>query len=153
MGYAPRPLEKRFWEKVRMGPSCWEWLGATAGRGYGVVLGSNRRQIYAHRASWALAHGEIPPGLSVCHKCDNPICVRPDHLFLGDSAANHADMVAKGRSTYGDRHGGARLSSREAAEIRERRAVGESCRALALIFGVCPQQIHRIGRGERWGRA
>lgn len=148
-----RTLEERFWEKVEKGPACWEWRGGLSGKGYGAFLGANRKQGYAHRASWELAFGEIPAGLCVCHHCDNPKCVRPDHLFLGDSAANHADMVAKGRSTAGERHGKAKLSAAEAQEVRNLRAAGESCLRIARRFRLCPQQVHRIGRGERWGNA
>jgi hypothetical protein len=82
----------RFWPKVRKDRGCWVWTGATTTTGYGRLSGQP-----AHRLSWEIHHGPIPAGLFVCHRCDNPGCVRPDHLFLGTHEANMADMVAKGR--------------------------------------------------------
>lgn len=86
----------RFWSKVDKGPGCWTWTGATQNYGYGAVTihGLTRR---AHRVSWELAHGPIPDGLHVCHRCDNPPCVNPDHLFLGTAQDNVDDKDAKGR--------------------------------------------------------
>lgn len=89
-------FESRFWAKVRKGDDCWVWRGGRRFNGYGIIMRGNRFEA-AHRVSWELAHGLIPSGLLVCHHCDNPPCVRPDHLFIGDHKANSADMVAKGR--------------------------------------------------------
>ncbi len=104
----PAPLAVRFWLKVvRLGlDECWVWQGSRipgskrAGRqGYGVLAaGSPRRaSLYAHRVSWEMHHGSIPQGLLVLHRCDNPPCVNPAHLYLGTHAENMADMVARGR--------------------------------------------------------
>lgn len=81
-----------FWSRVDKSGDCWLWTGARDGKGYGR-LGNK----VASRLSWELSHGPIPRGKLVCHKCDNPPCVRPDHLFLGSPADNFYDMVAKGR--------------------------------------------------------
>jgi hypothetical protein len=87
-----------FWARVKELPGrngCWVWQGATTYQGYGTLGGV--KKFFAHRVSYELTRGPIPPGMWVCHKCDNPPCVRPSHLFLGDRWANNDDMVKKGR--------------------------------------------------------
>lgn len=114
-GKTPKPIGDRFWDKVNKdGPvpqhvphlgKCWVWTGAKAHKGYGAISGEGFRskRDLAHRVSWRLHHGDVPQGLWVLHKCDNPPCVRPDHLFLGTSQDNHADMMRKGRHAHGVR--------------------------------------------------
>lgn len=90
--------ESRFWNSVSPEPNtgCWLWTGSDD-NGYGC-LGVNGRRVRAHRYSWELAHGAPPPAdMHVCHRCDQPACVNPDHLFLGDDSANMRDCGAKGR--------------------------------------------------------
>ncbi len=98
-------VEERFWEKVERGPNCWTWIGGLANKGYGTFFYQGRL-IGAHRASYQIAYGPIEDGAWVLHRCDNPPCVRPDHLFLGDARTNVADMDKKGRANRpaGDRH-------------------------------------------------
>lgn len=97
-----RPVADRFWEKVERSPDpdgCWVWTAATTRIGYGVFAVSRKRKnVRAHRFAWELTHGPIPDGLCVCHACDNPPCVRPDHLWLGTSEDNTADRHRKGRT-------------------------------------------------------
>ena len=167
-----RPLGVRFHEKYRVDPThgCWLWLGATGRDGYGNIgigcrFKGNRRTLAAHRVSYELHHGPIPPGMFVCHKCDVKACVNPTHLFVATHAQNMADMIAKGRHktpavTEGHRIAGlklrgegqplAKLTSASVAAIRARRAAGELQRHLALEFGVSTAQISRIINGKRW---
>jgi hypothetical protein len=92
------PIEQRLWPKVikHIG-GCWEWTGSRTAPGWhGIIMFEGRRQV-THRVSWALAYGPIPKGLRVLHRCDNPPCVRPSHLYLGTQRDNALDMVARGR--------------------------------------------------------
>lgn len=103
-----KPIEERFWDKVNKDTEsgCWEWRSSIRGNGYGAFFThlqpEGRKCHGAHRYSWELVNGAIPEGLWVLHKCDNRICVNPDHLFLGDRTDNMRDCAAKGRvSTIG----------------------------------------------------
>lgn len=102
--YPMASLEERFWARVRKTESCWVWKGATCGpSGYGRIARGRRGEFHkknsalVHRLSWELHNGPIPEGLLVLHRCDNPPCIRPDHLFLGTAKDNSDDKCAKGR--------------------------------------------------------
>ena len=91
--------EQRFNKKyvINEDTDCWEWQNATNNIGYGMFRFDNNTMRTAHRVSYELYNGPIPPGMCVCHKCDNPKCVNPKHLWLGTNKDNHDDMVSKGR--------------------------------------------------------
>ena len=95
-------IAQRFWAKVDASGDCWEWTGQRHRTGHGVftVPGGTPRQQQAHRVSWEMHNGPIPEGMNVCHKCDNPPCIRPEHLFLGSQLDNLRDMIAKGRASW-----------------------------------------------------
>ncbi len=150
-------VEDRFWSKVRIGDGCWEWITPTANdRGRGrFYMGPGRGQARAHRASWELANGRpVPPGMVVCHHCDNPRCVRPWHLFIGTQADNLADMLAKGRhgrtSARGSANPKAILSAADVLTIRRRRASGETCVSIARDLGVSRATVSHIVTGRNW---
>jgi hypothetical protein len=130
---------------------CWLWLAAGNDLGYGHI-GFRRRVEKAHRASWIIYRGPIPPGLGVLHKCDTPSCVNPDHLFLGTNQDNVDDKVTKGRQRGAgwERNGKAKLDPSRVAELRRRHTAGESASALSRVFGVSVSAACRIVRMETW---
>lgn len=147
-----KPLAERFWPKVEKTDGCWWWVAAyTNPRGYGVIVDHGRNR-QAHRVSYELTYGPIPEGLYVCHTCDNRLCVRPTHLFVGSHRDNQLDKIAKGRSVR-EAHHSAKLTWLQVVEIRRRRAAGESQRALARAFGVSKQNIKNIMSGRSWATA
>lgn len=93
------PPEIRFWERVQKTDGCWLWTAWKKPEGYGKIWINGRGPVFAHRYSWELAHGQqLDRSVFLCHRCDNPQCVRPDHLFPGDAKANALDASLKGRT-------------------------------------------------------
>lgn len=156
--HLPTPVE-RFWNRVnKSGPvhpvcgQCWAWTGKPAKSGYGVV-GIGKRHVYAHRFSWGLHFGEIPEGLCVLHRCDNRVCVNPDHLFLGTHTDNSNDKMKKGRQPAGEQLRHAILTAEKVKEIRERYKPYDKQngpQALADEFGVSYYTVIDIARGRNW---
>lgn len=140
----------RFWAKVEKTDTCWLWTGKRNRDGYGLSA-FHYRCHPAHRVVWEMTYGPIPEGLRVCHHCDNPPCVRPDHLFLGTDRDNAADRHQKGRDARGERITRARLTAEQVRAIRARFAEGDiRMRDLATIHNIHPSAISRILAGRRW---
>ncbi len=114
----PKNTPEQFWQRVdKTGgdDKCWPWTGALTPQGYGVTT-LNWKYITAHRAAYYYTHGEIEPGKHVCHRCDNPPCCNPAHLFSGTTQDNTADMVSKGRQSKGEAHSKALMPNRPRGE-------------------------------------
>lgn len=144
-------LFERFWVNVALGPNCWEWSAGRDPNGYGRI-GIGETPILAHRVSYELAHGvKLAPSQHIMHTCDNPSCVRPSHLQLGDHAANMADKVKKGRHVYGtskgEAHGCAKLSDEMVRDIRASTMKGKD---LAVIYRVSATTISDIRNRRVW---
>lgn len=130
---------------------CYLWTGAHLPKGYGIIKRpGERRQFYAHRLAYLIHKGEIPKGIQVCHSCDTPACVNPEHLFLGTRRDNQQDMKAKGRSLYGERNGHSKLTKRDVLEMRALKVAGVRQSKLALVYDVHPMTVSQIVTGKRW---
>jgi hypothetical protein len=168
-----------FMSNIDMSGKCWLWNGYRSPKGYGTfgILG---RGILAHRLFYQIAFGPIPQTVLVCHKCDNPSCVRPSHLYAGDHQTNLSDMVDRGRSCKGDRHylrkdpskiirgdahyirkhpekirngerhHNARLRKEDVIRMREMYSSGSSTSDLSKEFGVGIQHVWQIVTRLRW---
>jgi hypothetical protein len=145
-----KPLIERFWAKVKKSPDCWEWTGSRNPKGYGHISDDKCRIRGAHRVSWEIHFGPIPDALHVLHNCDNPSCVRPDHLFLGTNLDNVRDRGQKGREGdhQGENNGRAKLIEDDVRRIRsDRRALREIAREYGVSFAL----IDQIKRRKIWG--
>lgn len=148
------PLEEKLWQHVvkQPGEGCWEWTGPTRMHfGYGGIWHRGKK-LRAHRVSWEIANGPVPDGLFVLHKCDNPPCVRPDHLYLGTNLDNARDRAARDRFDYRKRvHGMAKLNEEKVVWIMARLLTGRETQAeVAAAFGVHSISAHHIWSGKRW---
>jgi hypothetical protein len=140
---------ERFTEKYAIEPvsGCWLWCAGMSTTGYGS-FSVNGRPDHAHRASWILHHGPIPPDLFVCHRCDVRKCVNPDHLWLGTHQQNITDMVEKGRNPRGTQHKRASLTEEQVRFIRTH--IHWTYARIATHLGVSWSAVGRVARGERY---
>ena len=145
----PRPAEERFWRKVDWSSEdgCWEWQACLDSSGYGS-FGKGK----AHRFSYEINVGPIPPGILVCHHCDNPACVRPDHLFLGTKKDNNDDCARKGRRrrAQGEANGGAKLTWEKVRLIRSDKFAHIPREQIAALFGIGKTASREIRHFRAW---
>lgn len=162
------------WSRVNKSDECWIWLGSTNGKGYGFMR-VGKKSVGVHRIVYELVHGHIPEGMLVLHRCDNPTCCRPEHLFLGTYSDNGIDMTAKGRNIVqthperlarglrngahthpdkrrrGELNGRAILGADRVAEARNLYATGKyKLKDLADKFGMSVSGIHHAIHGKNW---
>jgi hypothetical protein len=152
-----KTAEERFWAKVdKSGPlilktRCWVWTAYKCNRGYGQFKNHGKMEK-AHRCAYAFKNGTLFQELCVCHKCDNPSCVNPEHLFLGTKLDNKLDCIRKGRlsPTRGESHPNVKLTVREVLDIRSRPSYFGINTHLAKEFGVKKSAISKIRTGRTW---
>lgn len=149
-------VRERFYSMFSPEPNsgCWLWIASGNTDGYGQIMIRNKTRS-AHRVSWKLHYGKLPLDSLVCHKCDVPCCVNPDHLFLGTYKDNIVDCIEKGRfeppGTKGERHGSAKLNEQDVKFIRKyARSHDNFGRDLASIFGVTRGTISNIVCRYTW---
>lgn len=150
-----KSAEERFFDKVMFEPNsgCWLWTACLNSNGYGRVGVYHVGTQLAHRVSWEFKHGPIPAGQCVLHKCDNPACVNPDHLFLGTQLDNLADMGRKQRrggpkvGRKGEKSPTAKLTETQVAVIRTAK---EPQRIIAAMFSISQRTVSDIRLGRRW---
>lgn len=145
-------IPRRFWSKVDMASTpygCWEWMAARSKSGYGKFR-LPTADMWAHRMAWELTYGPIPGDQIICHKCDNPACCRPDHLFIGTHQDNATDRENKGRGRYliGEQNGGSKVTEHDVAAIRKYRTIPNELWAIEL--GVSAKSVKLIRDGKTW---
>lgn len=155
------PITERFGRYVylSLNTGCWEWRGAKNEHGYGVIGkegGKRSGNIKAHRLSYQIfRHANLAREEFICHRCDNPPCVNPDHLFVGTQRDNVADMISKGRNSkppvrYGEANNKAKLTEESVLKIRKLFAQGLSSPKIARLFSVTKPAILAIINHKTW---
>lgn len=143
----------RLWRQIVKDPitGCWNWTGASNRYGYGRMSVFGKRTL-THRLSWEYHYGPIPSGMNILHKCDNPACCNPEHLFIGTQQDNIADMHQKGRdrSLSGESSAKARLSAEQVRQIRSMYASGVSPSAIGDQFGIKRCHVCNIAKRRIW---
>jgi len=139
----------RFWSNVQFTDGCWIWTGNRDRCGYGVFYRHGKRPK-THRLAFEEFYGPVTGELRVCHSCDNPPCVNPEHFFIGTQADNIGDMCSKERQPRGITHGMAKLTEHEVLTIREMHRNGQRTTPIAVQFGVCNEHVRNIILRKLW---
>ncbi len=144
-------IKERFYSKFKVNEDngCWEWVANRFPKGYGCFKLNGKSQA-AHRISYEIHTGEIQEGMVICHKCDNPCCVNPVHLFMGTQKDNLLDRKIKGRSIFGEKNGRCKLKTEDINIIRRLLSKKVDQRDIAKEFGVGQTTISRIKLNESW---
>ena len=140
------PISDRILNGIaKQGGACWLWQGSFGKDGYGV-MGVGRQQKRTHRVAYECFVGEIPNGALVCHTCDNPACVNPDHLFVGTSKDNTADMIRKKRKYIMERsnHHGSKLTDDQVKDLVGMRKSGRKLKEIAVKYGIHFSTVSQI---------
>lgn len=144
-----KTIEERFWSKVKKTNKCFYWT-AYKFNGYGR-LNVNGKNTPAHRFSYELNKGKIPSGMCVCHSCDNPLCVNPEHLWLGTRKDNNLDRTSKGRSVVGEQRSQSKLSWGMVNDIRKIYSEGKySQRELCKKFNISQPLLCKVVNNKNW---
>lgn len=147
---AVRNRFEKLYERIPFS-GCWIWNGAlknSFGHGAFKIADRKSKVMFSHRAAWELYVGEIPPNLKVLHRCDNPSCVNPHHLFLGSINDNVQDMIRKKRNAFGSKCKGSKLNENAVLQIKQQREKGSA--QLSKIFSISRQSIADILYGRTW---
>lgn len=153
-------LESRFWEKVNVGGEgeCWGWQAHTNNKGYGQFRLGGKVKL-SHRVAWEMENGDIPDGICICHRCDNPPCCNPNHLFPGTHSDNMEDMYMKGRknptgtpipANRGSGNGMAKLTKEQVLKIRAMAKNRIHKKEIADRFGISASYVYDILKRRRW---
>lgn len=136
--------------KIDTNTGCWIWQGAKSSNGYPQLWLADKKVRLAHRASYEVFNGELKKGLCICHKCDTPECVNPDHLFQDTIQGNIKDRDSKNRQAQREKNGMAKLNERQIKEIRSLCSIGKKQCDVAKQFNVTHQQISNIVNNLNW---
>ena len=151
MGRPATPIRLRFWDKVNVtSPSgCWLWKGAKDCEGYGFIKRKDGVQLRAHRMSYEFYQGPIPDNYQICHHCDNPSCVNPNHLFAGTNSDNMRDCIRKNRKppVRGTKNPMAKLTDNQVIDIRKDT---RPSKAIAGEYQITPDYVNTIKRRGTW---
>lgn len=145
----PKPIEERFWQHVKKTSTCWLWTGCKTSKSKYGCMNVDGRAIGAHRVALMLCGMDLKDTRDVCHKCDNPPCVRPDHLFIGTTRQNSLDALSKGRLKIRENHGMAKLTEKSVEAIRLLYPTFTQL-AIAKFFNVSRGCIGDIIRNKNW---